>query len=326
MLINQAQHTSNHNSLIRKNIPLKDKNWFQTGGSARFFCEPTNAYEFQLALQFAQDNNLDIFVLGQGANILISDDGFDGLVIRPNLTEIYITTQNDTTVLVNAGAGTTMDALIEYCLDNNILGLEEFSGIPGTVGGSVYINLHYFEFLLDQFLISAQIINKKTYEIKDVDTTWFNFAYDDSKLHNHEYYLLNATFKLKKGTDIEIAQARGRRKEIIRHRRWRYPNTHTCGSFFRNFHKDEVTIEKNGRKAIWVAYYLDKIGVKGELQIGDAIVSYQHANMIVNQGNATSSDIIELTRQMQQLVKDKFGIIPQPECQLIGFKEYPLLR
>ena len=79
------------------------------------------------------------------------------------------------TVLVKAGAGVTMDALIQYCLANQILGLEEFSGIPGTVGGSVFINLHYFEFLLEQFVVSAEIINKKTGEVKVVAQDWFNF-------------------------------------------------------------------------------------------------------------------------------------------------------
>ena len=81
----------------------------------------------------------------------------------------------------------------------------------------------------------------------------------------------------------------------------------------------------NNKKIIYVAYYLDKIGVKGHLRVGDAIVSHQHANMIVNQGNATSTDIITLARTMQELVQKEFGIIPQPECRLIGFKKNPLL-
>ncbi len=77
---------------------------------------------------------------------------------------------------------------------------------------------------------------------------------------------------------------------------------------------------------IFVAYYLDKLGIKGELSIGDAVVSFQHANMIVNRGEATSDDIAALARTMQSLVKEQFGIVPQPECQLIGFRDYPLLR
>ena len=308
--------------IIQEQIPLHDKNWFRTGGPARFYAEPTDAESFAYALSFARDHNLEIFVLGEGANILISDDGFDGLVIRPQLKQMV----HDAQTIVTADAGVTMDELIEYCLNNNILGLEEFSGIPGTVGGSVYINLHYFQFLLAQFIVSATVIERKTGIIKTVDTAWFNFGYNQSTLHDEQYYLVDATFKLTPATDIQTAYARGRRVEIIRHRTSRYPAKNTCGSFFRNFHENEVTLESNGKKMIFVAYYLDKIGVKGALSIGDAIVSYQHANMLVNRGNATTNDIITLARTMQELVHKEFGIIPQPECRLIGFKEQPLNR
>ncbi|MCX5921844.1 MAG: UDP-N-acetylmuramate dehydrogenase [Candidatus Dependentiae bacterium] len=321
----QSPHHNQHSLVVQHDILLADKNWFRTGGAAKNYVEPTTAQEFAQALFYAQEHKLAIFVLGQGANILISDDGFDGLVIRPQLNEITINCLNEESVEITAGAGVTIHDLILYCLEHNIVGLEEFSGIPGTVGGSVYINLHYYEFLLEQFLVSAQIIHKESGLVETVSTAWFNFGYDQSKLFDKNHYLLNATFKLKRTTDLATAYAQGRRIEIIRHRVKRYPSTHTCGSFFRNFHDNEVTLMSNGKKMIYVAYYLDKIGVKGQLAVGDAIVSYQHANMLINRGNATSTDIVNLVRTMQELVKKEFGIIPQPECQLIGFKEWPLL-
>ncbi len=308
--------------IIQQNISLADKNWFKTGGAAKFYCEPTNPQEFAQALYFAKENNLETFVLGQGANILISDDGFDGLVIRPMLKEISIQKLDENTSLVKAGSGTTFHDLILFCLDHNLTNLEEFSGIPGTVGGSVYINLHYYEFLLEQFIVSAQLICQATQQIITVDPSWFKFGYDASKLQEKEYFLLEATFRTKHATDDQIAFARGRRQEIIRHRERRYPQLGTCGSFFRNFLPQEL--ENTNNKLIYVAYYLDKIGVKGELCVGDAIVSYQHANMLVNKGKATSTDIIKLAQIMQQKVFEQFGIKPQAECQLIGFKEKPL--
>ncbi len=311
--------------LIQTNIPLADKNWFGTGGSAQFYSEPTTAHEFQQAITYAAAHNLDIFILGQGANILISDEGFEGMVIRPFLTNIAIISTDSTTALVKAGAGVTMPDLIEYCLNNNLIGLEEFSGIPGTVGGSVYINLHYFEFLLANFLVSAEILHKKNGTLHMVDAQWFNFGYNDSELHKKDYFLVSATFKLTCATNEQTAFAKGRKTEIIRHRAHRYPQVRTCGSFFRNFFADEVTLEIDTKKIIFVAYYLDKIGVKGALRYGDAIVSHQHANMIVNLGTATSSDIIAVAYEMQKLVYKEFGILPQPECQLIGFKQYPLI-
>lgn len=309
---------------IQECVSLRDKNWFQTGGNARFFCAPRTAQEFTQALHFAHLHQHDVYVLGEGANVLIHDDGFDGLVIIPALTNISVAHKDNGKVHVTAGAGVRMHDLIEHCLTHNILGLEEFSGIPGTVGGSVYINLHYFEFLISQFLVSARVIHRTTGDIMHVDTAWFNFGYNHSTLHAKEYYLVDATFELSPASEIHIAYAQGRRTEIIRHRMRRYPNSHTCGSFFRLFHENEVSLVVNGKKMIFVGYYLDKVGVKGNLRIGDALVSYQHANMIVNCGNASSNDIIQLARLMQERVYEEFGIIPQPECELIGFKQYPL--
>lgn len=304
---------------IEENISLADKNWFKTGGVAQFYCQPTTSAQFVQALSYSKKNHLNIFVLGQGANILISDDGFAGLVIRPQMLDISFQQYDMAIAHVKAGAGVTFHDLILYCLDRKLLGLEEFSGIPGTVGGSVYINLHYYEFLLQHFLVNAQIIHKDSGEILTVDPTWFKFGYDASRLQKKDYFLLSATFQLKHATDLEVAKARGRREEIIRHRERRYPQKLTCGSFFRNFLPEEVAHTE--KKLIYVAYYLDKVGIKGELSVGDAIVSYQHANMIVNRGNATSTDIIQLGQLMQKMVFEQFGIKPQPECQLIGFNK-----
>ena len=306
--------------IIQENIPLADKNWFRTGGTARFYANPADDQAIAAAIQFARERELPVFVLGDGANILVSDAGFDGLVIKPGMAEVTFDGE-----LVTAGAGVGIPELIEQCLAQGLSGLEEFSGIPGTVGGSVYINIHYFQFLLSHFLVAARVMHAMTAEILSVDAAWFNFGYDDSTLMRGEYYLLDATFKLKSIDPMEAAFARGRSAEIIRHRRQRYPYANTCGSFFRNFDADEVPFELNGKRICYVAYYLDKIGVKGALRIGGAVVSHQHANMIVTSEGATSNDVIQLVRSMQQLVLDNYGIVPQPECQLLGFATNPLL-
>lgn len=309
--------------LLLPSVSLADKNWFKTGGEARYFAEPRSPEEFQEILSYALGNDLKLCLIGEGANMLVSDDGFDGLVIRPQLKSIKRYDYDEQYSCVEAGAGVAFGDLINWCLDNNLIGLEEFSGIPGSVGGAVFINIHYFEFLLSTFLVGAQVIEKKTGKLRTVDNAWFNFGYNTSRLHDNTHYLVSATFKLK-NVITDIAQhAKGRSEEMIRHRAKRYPTSHTCGSFFRNFHEHEVT--NTPKKLIYVAYYLDKLGVKGELSVGDAIVSYQHANMIVNRGNATTADIVGLARTMQKKVKDAYGIVPQPECRFIGFNSYPLL-
>jgi UDP-N-acetylmuramate dehydrogenase len=173
--------------------------------------------------------------------------------------------------------------------------------------------------------VRAQVIEKDTNTVLEVDLNWFNYGYNKSTLMTGRYFVVSVTLKLQRATDTETAHAQGRRYEIIRHRASRYPSSNTCGSFFRNFHEDEVTLVWNGKKMIYVAFYLDKIGVKGTAAIGGACVSWQHANMLVNKDNATSTDIINLARLLQEKVKAEFGIIPRPECIFVGFKDYPLL-
>lgn len=307
--------------MIEQNISLHDKNWFGTGGPARYFSQPVDGPEFSAALGFAREQGLDIFVLGQGANILIADHGFDGLVIRPALKQLVCNPVEST---VTAGAGVGLHELIDYCLQNGLVGLEEFSGIPGTVGGSVFINIHYFKHLLSHFLVSAAVVQRVTGAVTTVDNAWFNFGYNQSTLLAGEFYLVSATFKLKPADNLAIAYAQGRRDEMIRHRNQRYPSARTCGSFFRNFHDHEIAVPINGKKIPFIAYYLDKIGIKGELRVGNAVVSYQHANMIVTLDGATSSDVVALARLMQERVFASFGLVPQSECQFIGFLEYPL--
>ncbi|KKP24706.1 MAG: UDP-N-acetylenolpyruvoylglucosamine reductase [candidate division TM6 bacterium GW2011_GWF2_28_16] len=301
--------------IIEKNISLKDKNWFKTGGNTKYFCQPTTEQEFTQSVDFANKNNLEIFVLGDGANLLISDNGFTGLTINPKINTIIL---NDNS-LITAGAGVEIQDLINYSLDNNLLGLEDFSNIPGSIGGAVYINIHYFEKYLSDYLISAKVINSKTGEILNVDKNWFNFGYDQSKLQDKNYFLVSATFELKKCDNLEAAYAKGRRDEIIRYRQRQYPTKNTCGSFFRNFHDHEVTLKIDGKKMIFVAYYLDKLGIKGNLKIGGAQVSFKHANMIVTNDTATSQDVINLSQKIQELMFKTYGIKPVAECQLIGF-------
>lgn len=321
---NQAHTTTAPlSSLIQYNVPLADKNWFRTGGNARYYAEPSTKEEFQTTLAFARQENVAITMLGLGANCLISDAGINGLVIHPAMKEASVVDAEKG--LVYAGAGMSMHDLIIFCLNNNLIGLEEFSGIPGSVGGSVFINLHYFEHHLGTFVESAELIEAQTGAIKSVSGEWFAFGYDTSALMQATAYLVGATFKLRRGTLEEIAFAKGRREEIIRQRERRYPKSHTCGCFFRNFRPEEVTMSQYGKKMVHTAYYLDKMGVKGSLQIGGAIVSWQHANMIVNTGTATSADIILLARTLQQSMTNYFGITPQAECQLLGFEENPLL-
>lgn len=313
--------------IIRSNISLQDKNWFCTGGAAQWYSEPATHEEISAALAWAHAHKIPVSLLGQGANILVHDSGVPGLVVRLALDEFSALTTpgpDHHKKLVRIGAGVPLSQAIEKSLDAQLLGLEEFSGIPGTIGGSVYINVHYYEYLLSNFLISGTIIAADGTEIKTVPAEWFELGYDSSRLQKKDYYLLDALFSLTPGTSDAIIFARGRRTEIIRHRTKRYPHERTCGSFFRNFHPTEIARHPHLTPVIYAGYYLDLVGVKGTLKSGHARVSHQHANMLIADPGATSHDIITLARKMQELVWHRFGILLQPECQFIGFSHYPL--
>lgn len=313
--------------LIQSNVSLSDKNWFGTGGNAEFFAQPTTVDQMQICLLWAQKHNKPITVLGKGANVLIADTGVSGLVINPSMIAIAAKEESESTVLLTVGAGYDMADLIDWCFDQGIFGLHEFSGIPSSVGGAVYINLHFFQFLIDQFIVRATVMDKDG-TIFSVDHGWFDFGYDYSTLHQKNHYLCDVTFRLQKADQLKVAYERGRSDEIKRYRSYRYPSKNTCGSFFRNLFPSEVLLEVNGKKAIWAAYYLDQVGVKGAVSFGGAMVSYQHANMIVTDPskNPKSQDIIDCARECQKRVFEKYGIILKPECQFIGFQQNPVME
>ncbi len=311
MMNNQKEYDSEA-FFIKERVGLADKTWFKTGGVARFYVEPATIEACVQAVHFAQKINASLFILGEGANVLVSDEGFDGLVIRPVLNEISYDAH---LCQIKAAAGVSMNCLIEYMLDHAAIGLEDFSLIPGTVGGSVFINIHYFEKLLSDFLVGALVLEYATGSILSVDREWFQFGYNQSTLQQKKHMLIQATFQVMPADQYQVAYARGRRTEIIRHRQRRYPVERTCGSFFRNFLPDEL----GPGQIPHVAYYLDAVGVKGTLQIGGARVSHKHANMLVSSLGATSADILACVQAMQEKVFVRFGLIPQPECQLVGF-------
>ncbi len=308
------------NNLILKNVSLRERNWFRTGGNAEFFSEPSDISDFEKVIKFSSEKGLGINIIGDGANVLVSDSGVLGIVIHPSGKKIEIknkTKEGD--VYVKVDSGVLIDDLIVFCLNNNIVGLEEFSGIPGSVGGSVYINIHYFKFFIAMFVESANVIEIESGNVFEVDKNWFDFGYDNSKLLEKRHIVINVTFKFKIVGDVEVSYAKGRSIEIIRHRRERYPYKGTCGCFFRNFNDEEVNFEINGKKILAAGYYLEKVGVKGELRKNSVVVSYKHANMIVNEGDGRSEEILFLADEMVKRVYEKFGLRLEIECQFLGF-------
>ena len=297
---------------IQENVTLKPYTSFKIGGPARFFCEPSNSDEIIKAFSFAKENKIPVFVMGLGANILVSDNGFQGLVIRQKNETISV--KGD---LIVAQAGAKVENLINKSLADNLIGVEDFSGIPSSVGGALYINLHYFDAFIANFVRSALVLNKETLKVQEVDSSWFNFNYDSSRLKTEkDHVLLEAHFKLKKVDDNKKHEAIGKSNEIIRTRKYKYPSEPSVGSIFQNLDIEEQ--KQHGLPTRSVAYLIDVCGLKGT-RVGDALLSHRHANMIVNVGDARAEHVLELAQVIKDKVKERFGVDIRFEVQLVGF-------
>lgn len=297
---------------ILENISLKPYTSFKIGGPARFFCDAKSSLEIAESLEFARGKKLPVFLLGLGANILMSDDGFPGLVIRQQNDKISVKDN-----IIEAEAGITIEKLIEKSLSENLIGVEDFSGIPSSLGGALYINLHYFDAFMGPLVRSALILNKETLETEKVEPEWFGYGYDDSKLKKDKrYVLLEAELELKKVSEYQKYEAIGKSKEIIRTRKYKYPSEPSVGSVFQNLSLEEQ--KQKGLPTRAVAYLIDLCGLKGK-RVGDAMLSHRHANMIINTGNAKASEVLELAEIIKQNVKDRFGVELRFEMELVGF-------
>jgi len=297
---------------IQENVTLKPYTTFKIGGQAQFFCEPSNSDEVIESLSFAKENNLPAFVLGLGANILVSDNGFQGLVIHQKNETISI---NDNLIIAQAGA--SVENLINTALAENLIGAEDFSGIPSSVGGALYINLHYFDAFIANFVRSALVLNRETLKVQAVDSSWFNFNYDSSRLKiDKDHVLLEASFELKKVDDYTKHEAIGKSKEIIRTRKYKYPSEPSVGSIFQNLNSEEQRQHVLPTRS--VAYLIDVCGLKGT-RVGGALLSHRHANMIVNVGDARAEHVLELAQIIREKVKERFGVDLRFEIQLLGF-------
>ncbi|GAB4139644.1 MAG: UDP-N-acetylmuramate dehydrogenase [Patescibacteria group bacterium] len=280
------------------------------GGIAKFFIEIFSSDELVKAIQWARKNHERFFVLGLGANTIFSDKGFDGVVILQKNERFEIQDE-----IVFAESGVVLKNLIEETLNANLLGLEDFSGIPSTIGGASFINLHYYKTLFSDFLVSAKIFDIEKNEIFNVETNWFEYGYEKSKLQTGNFILLSVNLKLKKCSDEEKWFAKGRSFEIIRDRNFKYPQEPSVGSIFQNLPLSAK--EFYGIPTLSAGFYIDSLGFKMK-KVGGIQVSGRHANIFINpDGNGTCKDLLELMEIVKNSVKEKFGIDLTPEIRIV---------
>jgi UDP-N-acetylmuramate dehydrogenase len=295
-------------SQLKRDEPLAPYTTFRIGGPADLMYNATSADDLANAVQSARDLEVPYFVLGLGANILVGDKGFRGLVIRNISNSVQFT--DDGKLVVESGA--VVGEIIPMAVERGWSGIEHYVGIPSTIGGAVWQNLHFLEpeparkrtmFIADVFE-SAEILSEEG-ERKIVDKDYMKFGYDTSILHSRRDIVLVATFALQRGDTAAMHKVM---QENLSWRGSRHP--------WLQFHPSAGSIFKK-IEGVGAGRLVDQCGLKG-FRHGDAQISHIHANIMVNLGHATAKDVRELIAIAQKAVEEKFQLHLEPEIGFIG--------
>lgn len=299
---------------VEENIPLAPLTTFKIGGNARYYAEAHNDSEIHQAVAWAQQRNVSFVIMAGGSNVLIGDAGFDGLVIRIQNMDYSF----DTGVL-HVGAGCDLLTIIKVAAGRRLGGWEKLAGIPGSVGGAVRGNAGAFGSEIKDFVTTIEAFNTETHESKVFLNPEAVFAYRQSFFKSHpEWIIVRVTFVLKV-TDVGES-ARLIDVTISEREKRHLQNVQAAGSYFMNPKAPKVVVEmfeqekkiesREGR--VPAGWLIEKAGMKGASE-GGAKSSDQHADYIVNTGNATAADVLKLAERITEAVKERFDVELQEE-------------
>lgn len=281
----------------RRNEPMSKHTSFKIGGNADVYIKVNNLSKLSTILKECQASDVDYMILGNGSNLLVSDDGIRGVVIRLDGDFRKITLLDDTTIF--CGAGATLAYLCKFALNCGLSGLEFAWGIPGTVGGAVFMNAGAYDGEMKDVVHSVSHISPSG-EIGRTEKDNLNFGYRTSVYRSNNMIITGVTLKLKKGNPDEI---REKMDDYMLRRSTKQPLEYpSAGSVFKR-------PEGNFAGAL-----IEQCGLKGKT-CGGAQVSEKHAGFIINKSNATAKDVRDLIGEIQKTVSDKTGY--NLECELI---------
>lgn len=313
---------------VYQNEPLSKHTYFKIGGSAALYFEAKSLDDLKGAIEIAIQTKTPFTVLGGGANVLVSDLGFDGLVIKNLVSEIKLVGVKGTytkhgkgikSALVWAASGSLMNQLARFTLDQGLEGLEFLLSVPGTVGAGIKINAH-FEVEKNEFignrLVSASLINPDNAQVENVDQSYFNFSYDYSKIQETGEIVLEAVFRLDVATAKDILWQKA--MENVRRRNEEQPVGIACsGCIFQNITQSDAKRIMAPNLTTSAGYIIESLNLKGT-KIGDAQISEKHANFILNIGAATATDVLKLVNLVKEKAKNTYGINLKEEIFYIG--------
>lgn len=279
--------------------PMRNHTTFAVGGPADVLVLPHTTEELTFALRSAKELGLPLTILGGGSNVLVLDGGIRGVVIQLNALNKVLESQGTT---LRASAGFILKDVCEFAQNKGLAGIEFACGIPGTLGGAVFMNAGAYDGEMSDVVTRVQSVDTegviRTYNADDLE-----FSYRHSLFQQNQEVVVEVELALKEGQSAEIA---ARIEELMARRRSKQPlEMHSAGSTFKR------------PPGFFAGTLIDQTGLKG-LAVGDAQVSRKHAGFVVNTGNATAQNIVDLIHEVQKRVKAAHGVQLEPEVRIIG--------
>lgn len=292
------KYSKEENILLNENMSKHTS--FKIGGPAEIFIKIESIDELKNIINISKINNIPLYIIGNGSNILVKDEGIKGIVCKLSFKDIIIEKQEDA-IIVKVGSGVTLGMLAGKLLKEEITGFEFASGIPGTIGGAIRMNAGAYGKEMKDIVIETKYMNQNG-EIKVISNQEHEFVYRNSIFGKEKYIILETTLKLEHGNKEKIKlQMDEYKKARLEKQPIEYPN---AGSTF-----------KRGSDFI-TAKLIDECGLKG-YKIGGAQVSEKHAGFVINTGNATAQDVIDLTEFIKKTVYEQKGKKIELEIEII---------
>jgi len=288
--------------LVQEMVPLGPLTTYKAGGPARLYASIADMTQLEALVGSGLAADLDVLVLGRGSNLVVADEGFDGLVIQLTGQFARVGVGEGK---VEAGGAAPLARVARTAIEAGLLGLEFFVGIPGSVGGAVRQNAGCFGVETSDRLLEAELLDVRTGVRRSADAAGLDLSYRHSNVAGGDV-VLTARFE---GEPGDVAVGKTRMREITRWRKEHQPGgTLNAGSVFKN------------PEGVTAGELIDRLGLKGS-SVGAVSVSAKHANFFVAGPGATAADVLALVRQVKDTVFQRTGTMLEPEIQFVGFEE-----
>ncbi|WP_347714253.1 UDP-N-acetylmuramate dehydrogenase [uncultured Parvimonas sp.] len=287
------------NCVVKYDEPLKNHTTFQIGGKCIALIEPKKVEDIIEAIKICRENNLKFFVIGNGSNLLVPDDGYNGVIIKIKSEFSNIQVEGECLI---AHSGAKLSEVYTVAYENSLTRFEFASGIPGTIGGAIFMNAGAYGGEMKDIVESVEVLDLDNYEVKELKNEELDFSYRKSIIQRKNYIVLTIKLKLKKGNKEEIKAVY---EDLREKRNSKQPlNFGSAGSTFKR------------PEGHFASKLIEDAGLKG-YHINDAWVSEKHSGFIINKGNASYKEVMELIEYVQKVVFEKFEVKLETEVRIL---------